>query len=343
MSGGHVPGSQVGGQVGAQFSGLPPTSAVARLQQFAGLWLLGWTLGLTAWGWQSEQVSAAWGLLPSALAVGVLALQFAMAYGVNAAQGVAAWSWRGLFRAMAGECVAATAVFGWRQPWAWRSNPAPAPASAHSSTSISANGAVAVERDVPRGVLLVHGYLCNRGLWSRWFPLLASHGHAVEAVNMEPVWGSIDDYVPTLEAAVARLTERTGQPPLVVTHSMGGLAVRAWMRAQAGNAERVAHVVTIGTPHHGTWLAQFGLATNTQQMRLDSPWLRELAASEPPQQAARFTCWHSEGDNIVFPMGTAVLAGATAHALPHVGHVALVDDPRVQASVLDWLARHNGH
>lgn len=305
---------------------LPRFSVVAALQQAAGVWCVALSVGLTAWGWTSDGVSAAWGLLPLGTVAVVLCAEFVLAYGVNAAQGVAPWSTAGLLRAMAGEWRSATAVFGWRQPWAWRHQPTVA--------------TVATVSAPPRGVLLVHGYLCNRGLWRHWHRALAQRGHAVEAVNLEPVWDSIDAYVPTLEAAVTRLTALTGQPPLVVAHSMGGLAVRAWLRAGADNGGRVAHVVTIGTPHQGTWLARWGLGTNVGEMQLASPWLRELAAAEPPQRANLFTCWHSAGDHIVFPLGTAVLPGSAARELPHVGHVALVDDPRVLADVLRWLDSH---
>ncbi len=315
-------------------SAVPSHSAVARLQQATDLWWLAWTVGLTAWGWQSDTVSAAWGLLPLGLLGVVMVLEFGLAYGVNAAQGLAPWSWRGMLRALWGECRAAVAVFAWRQPWAWRDDP-PVRAVTQPATSASASKALA-----PRGVLLVHGYLCNRGLWRHWHRALADQGHAVEAVNLEPIRGSIDRYAPTLDAAVARLTARTGQPPLVVGHSMGGLAVRAWLRTAAGNAARVAHVVTIGTPHHGTGLARWGQGTNVRQMRPGNPWLRELAAAESPRLYQRFSCWHSAGDNIVFPLGTAVLPGAQALALDHVGHVALADDPRVLAWVLRWLGDH---
>ena len=78
------------------------------------------------------------------------------------------------------------------------------------------------------------------------------------AVNLEPVFGSIDGYAPQIDAAVQQLTETTGLPPLLVCHSMGGLAARAWLKRM--NAEsRVHHVVTIGTPHRGTSFADWGV------------------------------------------------------------------------------------
>jgi triacylglycerol lipase len=41
------------------------------------------------------------------------------------------------------------------------------------------------------------------------------------------VFGGIDDYAPLIEQAVQQVTQATGRPPLLVCHSMGGLAARA--------------------------------------------------------------------------------------------------------------------
>ncbi|RPH67135.1 MAG: hypothetical protein EHM83_02295, partial [Burkholderiales bacterium] len=53
-------------------------------------------------------------------------------------------------------------------------------------------------------VLLVHGYVCNRGVWHPFARWLAARGHAIESVNLEPVFGTIDDYLPIVAAGVER-------------------------------------------------------------------------------------------------------------------------------------------
>lgn len=89
---------------------------------------------------------------------------------------------------------------------------------------------------------------------------------------------------------------------------MGGLAVRAFL-AQHGTAA-IGAVVTLGTPHRGTWLARFGYGRNVAQMRLDSGWLRDLAAREAGQTRAPFTVVLSYHDNIVVPQSIQTLEGA---------------------------------
>jgi alpha-beta hydrolase superfamily lysophospholipase len=65
------------------------------------------------------------------------------------------------------------------------------------------------------------------------------------AVNLEPLFGSIDHYARIIEAAVARREAATDIPVLLVGHSMGGLAIRAWLRQFEAHT-RVHRAITIG-------------------------------------------------------------------------------------------------
>jgi triacylglycerol lipase len=113
-----------------------------------------------------------------------------------------------------------------------------------------------------------------------------------------------------------------------VAHSMGGLVARAWLRSRAAHkrsdgTDEAARLITIGTPHRGTWLAGAAMAANARQMRMDSPWMTALAASEPPTLPGLITSWWSECDQIVYPPPTAVFPGSEAKQLRGVGHIAL--------------------
>jgi triacylglycerol lipase len=296
---------------------------LARLLQTLTL-LLG--LGvLVALAWWLLWGAALWLLLGALLVafvhVPLMALEFALLRWINRhdpAPRPSAWE---LLRAWGAEAVGALRVFGWHQPWRWRRY--------DDQLSTNAQGR--------RGLILVHGFVCNRGLWNPWWPRLRAQGVNCLALNLEPVFGSIDHYAQRIEDAVQRLTVATGRPPLLVAHSMGGLAVRAWLRDFDGD-ERVHGVVTVGTPHHGTWLARFGLAANAQQMRWQSRWLSDLARTEPPQRYRRFTCFYGHCDNIVFPTSTATLPGADNRHLRGHAHVHLLQHPTVLDTVMQRLA-----
>lgn len=187
-------------------------------------------------------------------------------------------------------------------------------------------------------VLLVHGYAGNGAYWGRLAALLRQAGRSYAAVDLEPLGAGIDDYAPQIEAALQRLCAATGQPQAVVVgHSMGGLVARAHLRA-FGSA-RVARVITVGTPHHGTALAGFGPGLNARQMRCGSPWLAQLAASETPALRALMVSVWSYHDNIVAPQNSGHLPGARNVELGGIGHVELGYHPRVLSFVLDEIAQ----
>ncbi|PIM55218.1 permease [Roseateles chitinivorans] len=212
------------------------------------------------------------------------------------------------------EVVVVTKVFHWQQPWAEHREPDFLPPAEQARGR--------------RGIVFLHGYSCNRGLWNGWMKALRARGTPFIALTQEPAFGSIDRYAPQVDAAMRALHERTGLAPLIVAHSMGGLSARAWWRSQGHPFDRIHRILTLGTPHHGTLLAKLGTTENARQMRGDSEWLNELARQEPPQVASHFDCLYGHCDQIVFPAETAVLPGARALHLPARGHLQLVFEPQ---------------
>ena len=72
-------------------------------------------------------------------------------------------------------------------------------------------------------------------------------------------------------------------------------------------------------------------------MRLESPWLTELARGESGSQASRFTCFFGNCDNIVFPAGSGMLPGALNIHVPATAHVHMAFRPQVFDEVCRWL------
>jgi len=218
------------------------------------------------------------------------------------------------------ELVTAPSIFLWRQPF--------------RSTALADFVPAAPQGEV--GVVLVHGFVCNRGLWNPWLVALKMRGTPCIAVNLEPPFGSIDGCVAAIDAAAQRLRAATGRPVVLVGHSMGGVAIRVWM-ARFDTDHDVRRVLTIGTPHHGTWLARFGHTQNARQLRQRNAWLQALAARESASRRAKFTCYYSDCDNIVFPARTATLPDAENVLVPGQAHMQLAFNPVVFDGLLRWL------
>ena len=295
---------------------------IARLQKIITLGLLATELLLVIVGWHSGNLFWALCFLAGVFAAYalILAAEFAILGRINRDDPAVQPTRLQLLQAWWGEVITAVMIFCWQQPFRSQRWPDHLPHCAKGQ----------------RGVVLVHGFFCNRGLWNSWMQRLYSQGVPHVAVNLEPVFASIDAYATIVEGAVRKLEQTTGLAPVIVAHSMGGLAVRRWWIDQADPA-RVHRLVTLGTPHHGTWIARFALSRNSRQMRQFSTWLRALERHESPEHMKRITCFYSHCDNIVFPSSSATLAGADNRHLEAVAHVQMLSRPQPYHEVMRWL------
>ncbi len=294
---------------------------LARLQQLVTLGLLAAAIAWAVHGVNEDKpLWAAVGALLIVFGYALfLAVEFVLLWFVNrgdpaprasVVQHVAAW-W--------GEVISAPRVFCWQQPFRTQAVPDFLPSDGGR-----------------RGVVLVHGFVCNRAFWNPQMRRLRGLGIPFISVTLEPVFGSIDHYADIIDAAVTRLQQATGRAPVIVAHSMGGLAARVWMDAHRGDG-RAERVVTIGSPHRGTFLGRWAVTPNARQMRLSSEWQQRLASREPSHRFERFTCFYGNCDNIVFPASTATLPGADNRHLGGVAHVHMAGHEEVFSEVLRWV------
>jgi len=186
-------------------------------------------------------------------------------------------------------------------------------------------------------VILVHGYLGNRGFWGALMRWLAKEGVSpVFAPNFPGTLTTIEVFAEALHEEIERIASATGQPQVVlVCHSMGGLATRRYLATHGGG--RVARVITIASPHAGTILSRYGSGANAMQMRQDSSFLADLRRREEKREPVPFTSIYSRHDNMVTPHETSRLAWARNVPLERMGHISILQSPQTFAVVRDEL------
>jgi pimeloyl-ACP methyl ester carboxylesterase len=188
-------------------------------------------------------------------------------------------------------------------------------------------------------LLLVHGVAVNDGVWFAFRRDLARRGLGpVYTINYGPPLAGIEHFAGQLASRIDAICAATGAARVaLITHSMGGLVSRAYLR-RAG-AARIARLVTIGTPHHGSMLAWTFVGRCLAQMRPGNPWLVAINAAESaPPPVPMISIW-SRHDSMVAPQVSADLACARNVALPGIGHNALLNHRSVMDEVAHAIAR----
>jgi triacylglycerol lipase len=191
-------------------------------------------------------------------------------------------------------------------------------------------------------ILLVHGIVDNhsiftvldRALRRRGFRNLSSHDYGLLTRDVRRA--AVD-----LAVDIERLSARTGYDRIhVIGHSLGGLIARYYVQRLGGDA-RVHTLVTLGTPHHGTLLAQAGhLLPLVRQLTPGSELIAELAEPAPHCQT-RFLAFYSDLDHLIVPSRNARIdhpdLDARNIAVHGVGHLSMPNNGRIAFEIASAL------
>ena len=208
-----------------------------------------------------------------------------------------------------------------------------------------------VAQERPGPVLLVPGYGGSTASLQALADRLTAEGRDATVVAVPGNGtGDLRDSADALDRAAEAALERTGASSVdVVGYSAGGVIARIW--AADGGAEVARRVVTLGSPHHGTTLADLAgdvapdrCPIGCQQLTTGSPLLFQLnAGDETPPGPSWISIWTTQ-DETVTPPDSARLDGAlnlpvqSICAGAQVNHGQLPRHPVVLGMVVAELA-----
>lgn len=191
---------------------------------------------------------------------------------------------------------------------------------------------------VPR-VVLVHG-IFEKG---KRFKMFKDHLEARGFEVYVPVLDHCDGQggLENLAVGLKRdIDKRFGPkaPISIVGFSMGGIVSRQYLQ-NLGGAARCENLITISSPHHGTALGWIYPTQGAKQMRLDSPFLKELARSEGRLGKMRVTSLRTPMDLVIVPPKSSVWDRAENLEYPVILHPLMLESRKVLAEVEQRLLK----
>lgn len=214
------------------------------------------------------------------------------------------------------------------------------------STAVPHRNDVPYTEDKERPVVLIHGLGGSAGNFALLRAMLFVKGHThVHCFDyrrhrsMRTVIPAFTAYVKTVSAAHPHADGVT-----IIAHSMGGLIARhAAHDEDVLNA--VHHLITLGTPHHGTHLARWGGAQYVRELRPDSPYIQDLYADalrKRERALLRITSFWTPRDVMVLPAESSVLDEATNIEIAEATHLSWLSKPKLTRQIIAALDDDHG-
>lgn len=177
-------------------------------------------------------------------------------------------------------------------------------------------------------VLLIHGIFDNTTVFRKMSAYLSQLGWEVHSFNLVPSYGfrGLDKLAQQITNYVHQ-NFSPHQPFDLVGYSMGGLVSRYYVQ-RLGGIERVQRLITISSPHNGTWTAYFYPTPGTIQMQPSSSFVQDLNQDVTILNQINFTSIWTPFDVMILPASSSQLPVGEEVKLNVPLHAFMVRDPK---------------
>jgi len=189
-------------------------------------------------------------------------------------------------------------------------------------------------------ILFVHGWNASATTWTTMIGRFKTDGW--QSSELSAFSYDFSKSNATTAALIAQKVDsirtKTGVAQVtIITHSMGALSARYYVRNLGGDG-KVAALITLGGTNHGTQSAVFCLQTSCREMVPNSPFLTALNADDESWGTPRYGTWWSDCDEVISPHSSALLSGgATNTQTACLQHSQLHEDATVYTQVRGFV------
>ncbi|MEO6196589.1 MAG: triacylglycerol lipase [Dehalococcoidia bacterium] len=189
-------------------------------------------------------------------------------------------------------------------------------------------------------ILFVHGYTSNAATWNTVISRFVADGWESNRLYAY-TFSSTQSNATIAQAVAQRVSEiraATGAAKVdIISHSMGGLSSRYYLKNLGGTAY-VDEWVSIAGPNHGTsWAYGCFFTSPCNQMIPGSSFLNQLNSGDETPGSVRYGTWWSPCDELINPDTSTILSGATNTQSSCLSHSGIKDSATTYAQVRDFV------
>jgi triacylglycerol lipase len=188
-------------------------------------------------------------------------------------------------------------------------------------------------------ILFVHGWNANASTWNTMIARFKADGWTSAELATWSYRTSQSNATTALEikAKVDSIIAATGAARVdVISHSMGALSARYYVRNLGGSA-KVDAWISLGGTNYGTSTAYVCTSTPCKEMGPGSSFITALNSGDDSPGAPRYATWRSPCDEIIIPARNAqLLDGPRNTETRCLQHSQLHQDAGVYAQVREW-------
>jgi len=187
-------------------------------------------------------------------------------------------------------------------------------------------------------VVLIHGIDDTYAIFGKMAPALEKLGWSVHGTDLVPNNGDVG--LEQLAQQVADYIKKTfapEQPIDLVGYSMGGIVSRYYVQ-RLGGLQRVQRLITLSSPHNGTWSAFFRSNLGASQMRVNSEFLNDLNRDVEQLKQLNFTSIWTPLDSMIVPAHSSEMPVGKNHPVWVGGHVWMVSDAKSLLAIAEALS-----
>jgi triacylglycerol lipase len=188
-------------------------------------------------------------------------------------------------------------------------------------------------------ILFVHGWNANATTWTTMVGRFKADGW--QSSELSAFSYDFSKSNATTAALIAgkvdSIRAKTGGAQVtIISHSMGALSARYYVRNLGGDG-KVAALITLGGTNHGTQSAVFCFQMSCREMVPNSSFLTALNSIDETWGTPRYRTWWSDCDEVISPHSSALLADAINTQTACLQHSQLHEDAAVYADVRDFV------